>query len=269
MMLGELSGRRVFHNWAREPIRDYEPLHIQHMRASTLSDFFHVDALPYIELPTEEPIDASFSEWGSHDPWYPAQSSATGRAGMHGQTQAERDSADPIIQSRFNTILLETSLALKPSSLSRQQACAWRGKIYRQQFVAKAIYQDASRDIVKNKPFVGVHIRRGDMLNWDKRSRLDLDQWVHAINHLVPCDRNILLCSDDLEFKQSVSEQISHSCINIDSVRLPYFNEIELAFVEFLCLSQATSVIGTVASSFAIEAALYGNIPHYYVGSTD
>ncbi len=89
------------------------------MRAASFDDFFEpTDAIPYIAVNRNSRIDAVFSEWSEREDWFPLQSSAIKRYGATEDIKIERNNADSIIESKEESILLETSLALKPSGMS-------------------------------------------------------------------------------------------------------------------------------------------------------
>jgi len=261
LMLAQLSGRQAWHNWTREPVLPRDQQIIRHMRLTSLDDFFDVDGMEYMELNRDSVVDTVFSEWDVTDQWYPLQCSAINRCNRHARFQVERETADPILRSQANTILLETSLALRPTSMTEVEANARRSAIYQQGFRAKAIYQEAANQVVKNQNFVGVHIRRTDHLDYIRGANIALQGWANIIRENVATDVPVFLFSDDMAFKAALAEQLVQPQVVYNQTEmLSDFSDYEVAFIEFLMLSKARHIFGTVASSFSLEAALLGGI---------
>jgi hypothetical protein len=261
LLLAQLSERQAWHNWTREPAHPRDQRIIQHMRSTSLDDFFEVDGIAYMELNQHSPVDAVFSEWDVTDYWYPVQCSAISRCNKHSSLQVERETADPILSCQANTILLETSLALQSTSMTVAQAHTRRAAIYQRCFKAKSVYQEAADQVIKNQNFVGVHIRRTDHLTHVKEAHIALQGWANIIQKHIATDMPIFLFSDDLAFKAALSEQLVQPLIAYNQTALLRdFSDYEVAFIEFLMLSKARHIFGTVASSFSAEAALFGGI---------
>ena len=101
ILLGELTGRRVYHNWAREEPLPTDIKMIREMRAVSLNDFFEENgAIPYIHIDRDSRIDEVYSEWAENERWYAAQSSAIKRCTLPGPVHVERSNADAIIMKK-------------------------------------------------------------------------------------------------------------------------------------------------------------------------
>ncbi len=257
LLLGELSGRKVYHNWTREPAHPNDIQIIRNMRAASFDDFFEpTDAIPYIAVETHSTIDAVFSEWGQNDGWFPFQSSAIKRLGITEGIRVERTNADSIIESTEKNILLETSLALKPSTMSTEIFERRLQAIYSEFFRPLRKYREISDNFYKGGAYVGVHIRRTDHLKYIDEADIDPHTWRTLFRKKISRDEPVFLCSDDTHFKSRISKSVPHKCLHYDN--RDQKTDTSLAFVEFLILSGATRIYGTAKSSFSTQAALFG-----------
>jgi len=260
ILLGELSGRKVYHNWTREPAHPDDIQIIQNMRAASLDDFFEpTDAIPYIAVDTHSRIDAVFSEKGEDNEWFPRQSSAIKRLGITEGIRVEQTNADSIIESTEETILLETSLALKPSAMSTEVFEKRLQEIYSTFFRPLQKYREISDNFYTGGGYVGVHIRRTDHLKYVDAADIEPRTWRTVFRKKISRDEPVFLCSDDAYFKAKISNSVPHTCLHYDNRH--QINDTSLAFVEFLILSGATRIYGTAESSYAIQAALFGCKP--------
>lgn len=268
MLLGRLSGRQVLHNWAAEPGFPGEDPPVARMRPRTLEDFFQPDAaIPYIELGREAAVDAVFSEWGEGECWYERQSSAIRRSGFAGGIRVERECADPILDSPAETVLLETSLAMKPSFLSQTEFDRELASIYRRHFRPLARFDEMSRRFLPADGFVGLHIRRTDHLQYVAAARIDLADWQAVIGKEIDPSEPLFVFSDDMAFKRRLERKLPHRCL--DAGDSGATSATDQAFAEFLALARASRIYGTAGSSFSREAALFGNTGFFVCARTD
>jgi hypothetical protein len=260
LVLGTLSGRKVFHNWCVDPPWPGEIEILRQMRESTFETFFApTRGISKIAVDKSTPIDVVFSEWGPGDAAFPAKSAAIRRAGHSGTVRVERRNADSILQSEADTVLLETSLAMKPSSMNDAEFNAKMTEMYQEHFVPQARYLEALGKFSRGRSWVGLHIRRADLVTVHRSSRLRLHDWVNLITQQVKEGESILLCSDDDRFaKKVVAANPRHSFWRPDFG--PGWEPKEKAFLDFLALSQSIRIFGTVQSSFSIEAARFGGV---------
>ena len=79
-------------------------------------------------------------------------------------------------------------------------------------------------------------------------------EWLKSL------DQPVALFSDDKEFQREARTQLR------DPIALAFetvpISAADMAFLEFLTLSRCSRVFGTAHSSFAQEAALFGNVPY-------
>ena len=259
ILMGKLSNRKVRHNWIEEPAYKDDIDIIRQMRESTFTTFFTENPdIPFIALDKQSIIDVVFSEWGPSEPWFSTQSSAITRCNSHDSVRVERSSADAILQCSSDNILLETSLALKPSFMSEDEFERNLHEIYTSYFLPLKSFITISNNFSKGRPYAGIHIRRTDHLKYIDKAHISVAAWVNFISKQVDVGEAVYICSDDKEFAERISNRLSQ----YRSLELTgNYDKKSKAFLDFLCLSRATRIFGTTASSFSREAALFGNRP--------
>jgi hypothetical protein len=262
LLIGQLSQRTVYHTWKAEPAFEIDYEIVRRMRGLSIDAFFQVSTkLPYSSLTPESAVDAVFSEWGPGEYWYPFQCSAISRCNRHHDVRVERTSADAVLACDADTILLETSLALKPSFMKAKEYDAALSAIYAAHFHPVEKYGRMANQSARGRPFVGVHIRRrAKYLKVVPEADIRAEDWLALISRHIGVDEKIYICSDDAPFKAHMIKCLKHRPImtfgdSLDS------DPIKKAFVEFLILSKATRIYGTFQSSFSQEAARFGNRP--------
>jgi hypothetical protein len=255
LLIARLSQRKVYECWSREVPVERDIDIIRQMRASSWSTFFEeTPALPHLDVDESTAIDEVFSEWGPGEPWFPAQSSAIQRVRWRGPIAVERKGADALIDSRAGTVLLETSLCLKPAALAQDEFERTLHGIYRDHFRPLPVFREAAERFA---PYVGVHIRRRDHLDCASRARIEARGWAKIIRREVDPAEALLLCSDDPPFAAAVAHLLPR--YRTLSAPQPFAGDPRSqAFLEFLCLAGATRIYGTTGSSFSKEAALFG-----------
>lgn len=260
LLIGRLSGRAVFHNWTVEPAGEGDIDIIRQMRASTFETFFEPSpAMPFRALDETSRVDVVFSEWGSGDFWFSRQSSAIRRCDWRGRLNVERDSADSILQCVADTVLLEHSLALKPSFMSATEYDAALAEIYAAHFEPLRRYKKVADEIADGRPYVGLHIRRNDHLGHVPAANIRVEDWVALIREQFG-DERLYLCSDDVPFAAKIAAAFHGRQL----LTLGPGHDADArskAFLEFLLLSRATRIYGTIGSSFSVEAARFGSRP--------
>ncbi len=261
ILIGRLSNRGVFHNWTVEPADERDIEIVCHMRAATLDLFFKPSpAIPFLALDEASSVDAVFSEWAPGDFWFPLQSSAIRRCNWRSNVIVERDSAESILECTADTILLEHSSALKPASMSEQEHDAALTEIYAAHFEPLEIYSRVCDELATGAPYVGLHVRRTDHLKYVRDADIRVQDWVALIRQHVRTDERLYLCSDDLPFAARIAAALGgHRILTVDASRA--FDPRTKAFLEFLLLSRATRIYGTIGSSFSKEASRFGGTP--------
>jgi len=261
ILLARLSGRQLYHCWEKQAPHAVDMEHIQHMRESSFNSFFAEDtAVPFRAVDATTAIGQVFSEWGPGDFWYATQSSAMQRCGWDGEVHIERSSADAILASQADTVLLETSLCLKPSSLTHSEFEHALSDIYNQHFKPLPLFQDVAERFTAGNPYVGIHIRRTDHLRYIRAADISARNWEKIIRRYVSISEAICICSDDEAFINAVTARLpEYRIVPVDQTfaHTPKFQ----AFIEFLCLSRAARIYGTAGSSFSREAARFGRVP--------
>jgi len=261
ILLARLSGRKLYHCWEEEAPHVIDLDIVQEMRESSLSTFFVEDsAIPFRAVDETTKIDQVFSEWGPKDLCYETQGSARRRshwgcAVLH----IERSSADAVLKSQVETVLLETSLCLQPSSFTPDEFERALSDIYSQYFKPLPLFQDVVDRFVRG-PYVGVHIRRTDHLRYFRAAEISAKSWADIIRRHVDSVKAVYICSDDEPFVDNLTGLLpEYSIVPVDVTfsSVPKFQ----AFIEFLCLSRAERIYGTVGSSFSKEAARFGGLP--------
>ncbi len=201
ILLARLSGRNLYHCWEAEAPHGIDLEIIRDMRTSSWNTFFVEDSvLPYRAVDATTAIDQVFSEWGPGDFWYATQSSAIRRCGWGGEVHIERSSADAILKSQADTVLLETSLCLKPSSLTHAEFEQALSDIYSKHFKPLPLFQKIVAKFALGGPYVGVHIRRGDHLRYVRAADISAKNWEAIIRRYVATSEAIYFCSDDEAF---------------------------------------------------------------------
>ena len=261
ILLARLSGRQLYHCWEKEAPHAIDMEHIQHMRESSFNSFFAEDpAIPFRPVDAATAIDQVFSEWGPGDFWYAAQSSAIQRCGWDGEVRIERSSADALLKSQADTVLLETSLCLRPSALRPDEFEQALRDIYNQHFKPLPLFQNIVEKFALGGPYAGVHIRRSDHLRYVRAANISAKNWEKVIRQHVSISEAICFCSDDEAFVKAVTARLpEYRIVPVDQTfsHTPKFQ----AFIEFLCLSKAARIYGTAGSSFSREAARFGGVP--------
>ena len=258
ILIARLSNRKLYHSWSKERSHEADISIIQHMRESTLATFFTEDlVVPFCETDATTAVDEVFSEWGPGEYWYPMQSSAIRRCCWSSELNVERSNADAILDSQADNILLETSLCLKPTFMTESEFELALSDIYVNHFKPLPTFQGAVERFTQNKTYVGVHIRRTDHLQHIREANISVKNWAKIIRQRVRTDEAIYICSDDKPFAKAVTRLLTeYKILRVEEVfsEDPKIN----AYLEFLCLSKASRIYGTVGSSFSREAALFG-----------
>ena len=147
--------------------------------------------------------------------------------------------------------MIESSYILKPSMIDEQ---SWRQMLSR---VYAVNFKPNPNFVVPEEHYdVGISIRRGEFLHYFQeanQSREDLTKWItESFNGL-----KVVIFSDDHEFRNKMRIDTNYLNNPIEA------NESWIkGFLEFLMLAKCDRIYGTPSSSFAEEAALFGNKPY-------
>lgn len=268
LLLARLSGRRLHHCWMEETPQATDIEIIRAMRTSSWDTFFVEDtAIPFHAVDATTAMDQVFSEWGPGEFWYSAQSSAIQRCRWNGIVHIERTSADALLRSEAGTVLLETSLSLKPSCLTPAEFEDALSAIYHKHFRPLPQFQDVVENFQRHGPYVGVHIRRRDHLRHVPAADISVASWESLIRLKISSSEALYISSDDEVFVEVLAARLTdYEIVPVDQT-FSHTPRLQ-AFIEFLCLSKATRVYGTVGSSFSREAARFGAVPFVFCSTT-
>ena len=230
--------RKCFFIWEKTNIANFQ----------TYSKFFELseDLIPTSEHLTPT-IDKIITEWLPGDNCFEIQSSGQKRWKCENKTREQVFDEDKIlieISLRLNDITDEEmiqsySLFFKP-----------RGKFLK--FLEKIDEID-----------VGIHIRRGDFLEYfpecvDKME--DLAEWINGEKFE---GKSIIIFSDDKPFLQHLKLLLSDETVEID---FSGFKDWEIAFLQLLILSyKCKKIYGTMNSSFSEQTKFISGKMHYSV----
>jgi len=254
----------LYHCWEEEDPHGLDIEIIREMRTSSLNTFFVEDStIPFRAVDATTLIDQAFLEWGPGDFWYPVQSSAIRRSCWKGKVHIERSSADAILNTQAETVLLETSLALKPSFLPQAEFEDALNAIYSNHFKVLPVFQQIAENFACPGPYVGVHIRRGDHLRHFHAADISAKNWEKIIRRHVDSAEAVYICSDDAPFANAVTGRLQDYRIVRPDETFSHVHKLQ-AFSEFVCLSKATRIYGTIGSSFSREAARFGGLPFVF-----
>ena len=227
------------------------------MRVSTWCDFFAgKPGLPKVDLHPGMPVDEVYSEWEPGDYWYERQCSANRRLPQGVPIIAERDERRlRLLRSTAESILWESSITLRPSCMSQAEfefGDAFTTSGISGPSIAFRKWWTSSRPKA-----LRWRTRRGDMLQDVPAARMSARKWADEIRRRVGPREAIYLCTDDDAFARDVVSRLGDfRLLRLEKQAQP----IDQAFIEFLCLSRATRVVGTVMSSFSQESARFSGI---------
>ena len=169
--------------------------------------------------------------------------------------------AAPILQCKNDVVYVETSNALAPQvPLNPRVFATWMRENYKSLRFHASI-TDGFNEVLPSLPqndFVVLHIRRSDLAryrmcaeNYQVHKYLE---YARRFKH-----KTLVLCTDD----KTVRQQLADQCTIIDPP--PAFQDGKQAIFDFLVISRATFVVGSMQSSFALEAFYFGDVGrHFY-----
>jgi hypothetical protein len=272
MVLARQTGRRCLHWWVPTLANDPRP----NVKALQQIGF---DALfePCAALPPARPEDmralsACFSEWVPGDGWHVVQCNAQRDWLLLPQNPAGgMPLADLVARSDAPAILLETSIAerLSPGLGGAVSEAAWNALM--SEAYAELRPRAEFRALAGGVPAaaVAMTVRRGDLLMYNPESNQpmgDLRAWAVALSRRGP----VAVFSDEAEAAAEVAAAITAAggrCIDYQALRRPGLPDHLRAFVDFLYIARCPVITGTPGSSFAFEAARFGN--RTYVDNLD
>ena len=249
--LAQQTHRSIYHHWLPESnLNEHYPYpmpHLKELKKHGWSDFFQ-DTLP---VSTETP-DLILSEHVKSSIFWDTQSTVQK---AFPKVRVIAPLTHELILSTlnnpaYNVVVLETSECLVDVDSSIYQSYLVPQPHWLQQAqLALAAYP---------APRLGVHIRRGDFLHaFAQESNISLQQWITFITKQHQVNETILLFGDDVAFLQQIQSQLAPSVvIHIEG---PSYQS---AFVEWLLLGHCDRILATPKSSFAQQAAKWGQKPY-------
>ena len=259
------SSRNLYHYW--KPCQaNHSESHINWIKYTSLDHFFECEEI-LRALPEDTKPDLVLSEWGFNDHWYNVQSNAQLDLGIKAKKRA-LDYRQVVLNARAETILIETSLRFWPHDHKGLEKTIPTGeealRIHNaySQLTPKRFYLDL---ISHFEPIdIGVAIRRGDLLKYSNDARQEVLDIYNFLVELGSGGRKIMIFSDDSELVDHLTSlpgiTQQHTLFsNLLLKLLPH----QKAMATFLFLAlKCQTVYGTPTSSFAQEAALFGNHPY-------
>jgi hypothetical protein len=221
-------------------------------------------AYPHIQLVHDRGFAYFFKEKGEfsekgdstdnmicYSEWVP---SATGwwRHQNYGQQKLKCTTilgCDSIPSKPDTSFLIETTHRFIPMTSLESYA------IYKKYFIPQDKFIKQLNVLPQNT--IGISIRRSEFLYFFPEANVGEDvlhKWLKSFR------QPIVLFSEDKEFLNN-ARKIMNTIFLCDFEMYPQEKE-DRAFLEFLTLSSCSHVYGTTKSSFAEEAALFGNVPY-------
>lgn len=289
IILGQLTGRKIYHVWGPEQISFPEEMnHIKENKKLGLEEYFNITVCPLFpgykeKLPDSHELMAKnniaiYSEWLPGSYWYKYQSFGQNILGKHFKVLSvcnKYTNSDDIIFDRSEIILLESSFILKPNFITLDGWNKLCHEVYQKYFKIQPKYQAMLNKIFPDPQikYTCVCIRRGEFLNYFPEANIPLDKVISFLkdqiinnsnnnkswffeNVLDHNNENIVIFSDDIPFRNEVRK-----AMNCDLILHPLFEECsshERPFLEFLTMSfKSSKIYATKGSSFPLEASIF------------
>jgi hypothetical protein len=250
IMLSYMTNRKCYIMWEKEEIANNDHKSVANAKSTDLSQYFdmkHCTILSDMNIC----VDVCYSEWLPGEFWHSRQSNCQ-RKLLCNKIVRYQSTLD-IINDKSEVILLETSYILKPEQTLKGVWNKSLSSIYKNCFTVNEKYQNYANE---EKYDIGISIRRGEFLGLYPEANNSSEDIIRWINKSFT-NKNVVIFSDDHEFRDKVREETNHKAD-------PIINDIlwEKGFMEFLALSNCGKIYGTAMSSFAEEAALFGDKPY-------
>lgn len=264
MVLARQTGRRCLHCWTPADATDPRP-NVNALQRIGLEELFEPSAaLPLASPHDMRAVSACFSEWVPGNGWYAVQSSAQRSWLLLPQNKTGgMPLADLVAASDAPVILLETSIAerLSPGLGGAASEPAWNALMA--EAYAQLQPRREFRTLAEAAPAatLAITLRRGDLLQYNPESNQamgDLRGWAASLSRRGP----VAVFSDKAEAAAEVAAAVvaaGGQCIDYGALRKPGLPDHLRAFVDFLYIARCPVITGTPGSSFAFEAARFGN----------
>lgn len=189
-------------------------------------------------------LDRVYSEWMPGDGWYPVQNYVQREWNIIPDQKIATD-GEELVACTNKVVAIETSLTvhLKDDSWEKQMS-----KIYKQYFIPKQEHLDKIGNIKYN---IGISVRKGDLGKYFKeanQSDQEVRDWIKRLAHT----HRLIIFSDDPQWQAELRAIVGTPNTYIDP------------FLQFLTLALRCDIVcGTPKSSFAEQAAIFGEVPYY------
>lgn len=258
--LSLITQKKIYHYWIPSNPNSIFP-HIRELQLISLESFFE-KSIP--RCPDDLVPDICFSEWLPGEYWYDIQSSAQKALNVKNIVRVSAENADHVVEYIFDNpeknVLIETSNFLKLSTIDDKIWTKMVHNIY-STFIPNKRYSDILIDV----PIIetGISIRCIDFFQYFPEAYQSFENILEWLDNF---DEFALFSDSD-----DVKDQLKNALLNNSNNKKIYDGTIiknknpdlvswEYGFVQFLFLAtKCKHIYGTPKSSFAFEAAIYGN----------
>jgi len=240
-IIADLCGRELFHYWVEDEVKS-GLAHVNEVKSITPSYIFD------LEIPTWNggSPNVCFSEWTPGDYWFEQQSTAYTK--LKPNRIVKFTSIDEILNCQEETILIETGHELRHHTIDLEYD-RLMSIVYAMNFRLNDRWKSIYEQIPKFDS--GFSIRRCDHLSFVPEAYISESQAIEKIQSIKGTK---FITSDDKEFADLIRKSTKNYFTPITDL-----SSIDEAIYTFLCLSKCERLFGTFASSFAKQAAYFGN----------
>jgi len=248
--LSEKLKMNIEHLWIGETYRCAN-INIQEIHNKSFEHFFkeNIKRCEYKNMINK--INKVYTEWmPTENPfaWYSVQS--YGQKLLQIKNFLELQLVNEIMDSSED-FLIETSY-INNLNITKKD----KNRIYKKYFVPNDYFLDEINKINEiDENTIGISIRKGDFKVYFPETQIDNEIIVKWIDSIDSINSKIIFCSDDKEYEREMREKIKNSII-------PNFTSNDREFLDFLLLSKCKIIYGTLKSSFAEEAAYFGDVEY-------
>jgi len=238
----ELYTCQLEHLWDGGPFICSYP-HIQQVHNRGFSYFFQPKLSQH--LSSSEHPELCYSEWTpSVNGWWKHQN--------YGQTRLKCAIVKPLHTLPMpptNSFLIETTLRILPMTPAESH------RIYSLYFTPQERF--TCQVPILPESTIGISVRRSEFLHFFPEANVGLEvlhTWLSSFT------QPIVLFSEDKAFLRNARTLL----VNPVTCTFESYEHVpeDRAFLEFLTLAKCSHIYGTLKSSFAEEAAFFGNIPY-------
>lgn len=238
-LYAERHGCRLEHMWDGGPYACAFP-HIQKVHDRGFSYFFED------QLATHKGV----APLRCYSEWMPTPGYGWWHRQNYGQSKLRCTDVVPLSTLPAiptESMMIETTRRVVP------QTAAESHDIYRRFFIPRERFLRELPTLPEGT--VGISVRRSEFLHYFPEAVVAVEA-LHA--WLRSFETPVVLFSEDKEFLRTARTYLNCPVV----CAFASINPEDLAFFEFLTLAKCTHIYGTASSSFAEEAALFGNVPY-------